>query len=343
MRGGWMLFALVGAGRCCGLSVEATIPRSPVMLGEPVYVRISLTNDGDESATLPCLWQWQSWTKVDGEPSPGPLQIELQVNGRWLGVDPGEWRRQEYSYYHDMAARHRLMVLGPGEQCGVWWSTAWQYELAPGSYRLRPIGLRVLGSDSADRAAAEWKPFTVAAPAGRAAARWEEGAERRAAIEPNQWMDRTRWLPHYPEASGTPYGFWGPYTGVEGRLHDLNSISVWSAMEMDEPVVQEFLAEYAGYPASDRMALTSETIVGITRDLRLDEVRWNTLVRERLRRLAASDDWEWAWLLARRLAWHDELARRDRSRGVNYLYSSQIEREWRLPWYSLPPDQRPTF
>lgn len=344
MRGLWVLVVPVLAARLAlGVTADVTISRWRVVQGEPVYLRISLANDGDDSATMPCLWQWQSWTMVDGERSSGPLHIEQQVNGRWLGVEPGEWRRQEYSYYHNMGERDRLMVLGPGEQCDVWWSTAWQYELVPGSYRLRPTGLRVLGSDSADRAAAEWMPFTVAAPTGLSAALWEAGAEGRAAVEADRWMDRTRWLPQYREASGTPYGFWGCYARVEARLHDLDSADVWSAMQAGEPVVDDYLAEYSGYPTAERMRLASETIKGITRDVRLDEARWNALVRERLRRLAESNDWEWAWLLARRLAWHDELARRDRSRGVDYLFSAQIEREWRLPWYSLPPDQRPVF
>lgn len=344
MRGLWVLVVPVLAARLAlGVAVDVTIPRPRVVQGEPVYLRISLANDGDDSATMPCLWQWQSWTMVDGERSPGPLQIEQRVDGRWVGVEPGEWRRQEYRSYHNMGKRDRLMVLGPGEQCDVWWSTAWQYELVPGSYRLRPTGLRVLGSDSADRAAAEWMPFTVAAPTGLSAALWEGGAERRAAVEADLWMDRTHWLPQYAEASGTPYGFWGPYSRVEHSLHDLNSILVWPAIETGEPAARDYLAEYADYPLSGRMALAAATLEGLTREARLDETRWNALVRERLRRLAASHDWEWAWLLARRLAWHDELARRDRSRGVDYLFSAQIEREWRLPWYSLPPDQRPVF
>jgi hypothetical protein len=316
-------------------------PQPACLEGTPVYLLLRLTNNGREPVKLFPLWQWGGPNHRTA--TPGPFRLEMLRGDQWVPVADGPWRRRISTGYRSGPAVEPG-VLGSGETWDVWWDLTWSFELPPGAYRAwldQDLGAPGL-------AGVPMRTERVALQVRAAEGREAELLALSRARARDRGGDRAD-LHLRPEESGeTSYATWSMWQGLEEGL--LGGMSFpkdgWPAADLGPcaaALLRRSLRADAFAPLP-RVQLLQGAIGGLTVQDR-PAPAWEDGLAARARVLRRSADVELAEACAWALCFFATVQRQ----RLNYqpgrfnVNLCEAVAAWNLPWWRLPPEQRPRF
>ncbi len=367
----WQVLVTVGLfmGTVQGqLTLRVEMPKQQLILGEPAYLRLVITNIGQQPKIVSPIWAWNwrwiNWLKAKKVPI-FPCFLEKWGERGWEEVPRSRWARPLDGFYGSLHTPDPPSVLlEPGESFEVWWDIQWQYELSVGEYRVKvwfsgyePWGL-------GQEVVSDWIRFSVKEPIGKVKEEWEKYAPMREKYKSDRWW--YGWLNYakLEDLQETTYFPWGVYLRVQETI----AFPTLPSFFVELPYLEDILAErYNDFPLKHRVKIYWQfrkafPFRDLPRDLHdtaLKELmakipvgspEWWRRVRQLIADLIEWQDLEWASLMVDYVGWRTYNICLDRQtllqfrhddERVIYFLKSLLGEQGRI-WWSLPKSQRPS-
>lgn len=336
------------------LKLQVDMLKEELVLGEPAYLRLTISNEGQQPQKVFPLWVWNSrWVK---KKLPLPCYLEKLGDRQWQEVARGKWSRPiDGKYGGSHTSLPPPVLLEAGESFEIWWDIGWHYSLTEGQYRVR-VELKVGEQLQAGKElTSEPIAFQVRAQEERTRGAWEKYAlmEEKAEHGSRYW-----WLMEadLADLEDTPYFPWAVYLRVEHTIAFFTTSGYFVSLRQLEEAISDRYADFPlrhrleiywrfrkAFPADDLPRdLYDTALKALAEQYPVGSKEWWRRGRQLLAELVEWQDLEWASLMSECMA----------HKAAFYCFP-KIGRDpceqWlkavlgdRYPWWRLPKAQRPS-